>query len=461
MTLEQYLMEVQKKHKEFQSLNVSKEAAEDRRVSGDLELAPVFTMAAGYLSDAKQPQATGGTKLVSSQYSAGLAKEFSTGTALAVNANVQKVKVENAPAIFPPDTFDYSAGSLGFSLEQSLWKNSFGNATRLRHQREYAAESLEKESYNLQQRQILIGAESAYWDYLYQQEELRQRTESLERARKIESWLKRRYADGINDKADYLNAQALSASRELALATTRDAAAAAEKTLRDYLEMDDKDKTPTLQSDFKQARNIANLIEGERGQVVRLDSYLASLEAKTKSLAAREVKDALRPDLVLQGQYNTNSNVQNSPSNALNKINNTDIPTSQIGLKFTYLFDTDSKVSKEALARKEALAAQLASERKSLEGESSWSELQRHYAELLKQIDTADRISKLQLQKAKEQALKLSRGRAVTTDVVNSEEDASSSQLILNRLLSEARKLEAQSRLFIRIDQSQQDQKQN
>lgn len=451
MTLEQFLAEVQKRNKDFQSFSTSQEAAEDRREAGDIGLSPVLTMAGGYLSDEAQPQ-TVGTKIVARQYSVGLAKEFSSGTKASLTGNVQQTQISNAPASMSYLS-DYSVSSLGVSLSQSLWKNFFGNGTRLRQERQSATATLEKEGYNLQQRQILIEAEIAYWDYLYQQEELKARTESLERAKKIETWLKRRYMDGINDKADYLNGQALTASRELLLASTRDQFVAAEKNIRLLLEMDSKEKLAPLASDFKQARDIRALIGGDSGQVVRLDAYLASLEAKTKNIAAREALDQLKPDLVLQGAYNTNSNIQDSPSQALNKISDANIPTTKVGLNFVYVFDTDAKVSQGALFRKEALAAQLKSERKMLESENSWSELLRRYGELLKQIDTAERISQLQGSRAKEQSLKLSRGRAVTSDVVNSEEDASTSLLTLNRLRSEARKMEAQSRLFIRLNQ--------
>jgi outer membrane protein TolC len=451
LTLDEYLATVMKKHKEFQSLDISKDAAEDRRLAGDLALTPTLSMDAGYLSDAKRPQSTGGTKMVATQYNAGVAKQFSTGTYLGVNGNLQHVEISN-PA-FPGFPADYSTGTLGVSLSQSLWKNSFGRGIRLRQEREAVTANLEKESFNLQQRQILFNAESAYWEYLYQQEELAQRADSLERSRKIEGWLKRRFQDGIADKADFLNAQALSASRELALATVRDQATSAEKSLRDYMELGANEKIPALTSDFKTARSIPTLVSGDAsGQIVRLDTYLSALEAKAKSIGAREAQDALRPDLVLQGSYATNSFSTVSQNEALNHISEADTPTSQIGVKFTYLFDSDAKVSQVSLARKEALAAQLRSERKTLESETSWSELQRRYGELLKQIETAEKLSKLQLSRAKEQGLKLSRGRSVTSDVVMSEEDASSATLALNRLRAEARKVEAQSRLFIRIN---------
>jgi outer membrane protein TolC len=452
MSLEDFLLEVQKRNKAFQALSISQEAADDRRESGDIGLSPILTMAGGYLSDEKQPQ-TIGTKTVSHQYSLGLAKEFSSGTQASFSSNVQQVQINNAPPGSPAFLSDYSTGSLGIALSQSLWKNGFGSGTRLRQQRQVAAADLEKQSYSLQQRQILVDAETSYWNYLYQQEELKARQESMERAKKIETWLKRRFKDGIADKADYLNALALTASRDLLLASARDQLTAAEENIRVLLEMDTKEVLPGFSSDFKKARDIRALVGGESGQVVRLDAYVASLEARTKNLGAKEAADSLRPDLVFQGSYGSNSNIQKTTTEALNKINNLDIPTLQLGLKFTYIFDTNAKISQETLYRKEALAAQLKSERKKIEGESSWTELQRRYGEMLKQIELADRISQLQASRAKEQALKLSRGRAVTSDVINSEEDASTSLLTLNRLRAEARKMEAQTRLFVRMSE--------
>ncbi|HEY8269846.1 MAG TPA: TolC family protein [Pseudobdellovibrionaceae bacterium] len=457
MTLEEFLSEVRKRNKDFQALGTSQEVAEDRREAGDIGLSPVLTIAGGYLSDEKQPQ-TIGTKVVSHQYSVGIAKEFSSGTQVSLSGNVQQIQISDIPQGSPSYLSNYALGSLGISLSQSLWKNAFGAGTRLRQKRQASAAELEKQTYNLQQRQILIDAETAYWNYLYQQDELQMRRESLERAKRIETWLRRRYRDGINDKADYLNAQALTASRDLLLTTARDHALAAEQSIRVLLELDPKEKPPVLDSDFKKPRDLRVLVGADlkgvsSGRVVRLDAYLASLEARTKSIGAQEVADALKPDLVLQAAYNTNSNIQNTTTQALNKINDLDIPTTQVGLKFTYVFDTDAKISQGDVSRKEALAAQLKSERKMIESESSWSELQRRYGEMLKQIEMADRISQVQSARAREQAIKLSRGRAVTSDVIISEEDASTSLLTLNRLHVEARKMEAQSRLFVRLSE--------
>ena len=55
MDLSQYLNTVEKKHKSFQSLDASIDAAEDRRVSGDVDLAPELTFDAKNIIDKKEP----------------------------------------------------------------------------------------------------------------------------------------------------------------------------------------------------------------------------------------------------------------------------------------------------------------------------------------------------------------------------------------------------------------------
>ena len=45
---------------------------------------------------------------------------------------------------------EYSTGELGFSISQSLWKDSFGGASSLKTQRESVSERMEKISLQIQ-----------------------------------------------------------------------------------------------------------------------------------------------------------------------------------------------------------------------------------------------------------------------------------------------------------------------
>lgn len=454
--LQEYLKVVIEKNKTVQAFEVSKEAAEDRKTAGDIELVPVFTAGLSYLND-KSPLGQfaqlGGTQTTAKDLKLGLMKRFSTGTDVSVSANASEV--DNDGALLNPAFSRFAYGSLGVGLSQSLWKDSFGNATRLRWERQDAVTAAEVGKYDLQKKLLLVDAEAAYWDYVYQNENLRIGRASLERARRIESWTRRRVNDGISDRADLLSAQALVSARQLQLISAEDDMAGAKRKIRDYMELRDSEAIPQITGNISQTRTLNSLVDGKSGRVVALDAYLASLNSKAMSLVARETEDGYRPDLVLSGAYNTNNfQPDKAMPDATAKWTDTNLPTWKVGLNLVYMFDTDVKGSAQSAARKDALAAKLQSERKMLDSESAWIEINRRYSEMSKRIEAANQIARLQSDAAKAQADLFNKGRSITANVINAEEDAADAELNLTKLKSEQRKMEAQARLFVAVDEA-------
>ncbi|MGZ3768891.1 MAG: TolC family protein [Bdellovibrio sp.] len=458
MTLQEYLKTVSEKHKSMQSFNVAKEAAEDRREGTDIQLVPVFTAGVGYLND-KNPLGQfaqlGATQTTAKDLKLGFAKKFSSGTGVNVFANASEV--QNEGNIFIPTFQQFSYGSLGFGVNQSLWKDAFGNSTRLRHEREDAVTSAEVGRYDLQSKALLVEAEAAYWDYLYQNENLKIGYSSLERAKRIETWTRRRVNDGISDRADLLSAQALVASRQLQLVSAEDDLASAQRKIRDFLELPDSEPLPNISGNISETRTLNSMVGGnsKNGKVMALDAYLSTLNSKALAVVSKEVEDAYRPDLVLSGSYNTN-NFQpgHSMVDVTSKWSDSNLPTLRIGLNLTYVFDTDVKSATKSAARKDAISAKLQSERKLLDSESLWKELNRRYFEMGKRIETAADISKLQMAAAKAQTDLFNKGRSITANVIKAEEDAAAAELTLTKLKSEQRKMEAQGRLFVVVEEN-------
>ncbi|XGC82335.1 TolC family protein [Bdellovibrio bacteriovorus] len=454
MNLQEYLKAVESNHRSIKSFSASTEAAQERRTGMDIELNPVLTAGVGYLSD-KSPlgqfATLGATETTAKDLKLGLAKKFSTGTSISVNAAANEV--ENQGTLFVPAFTKFSFGTLGVGISQSLWKDSFGRATRLRWQRQDAAMEAEVGSFDLNKKLLLVEAEKAYWDYIYLDEYLKIGRTSLDRAKRIESWTRRRVNDGISERADLLSTQALVGARQLAVISAEDDFAAAKRRIRDFLELSDSESLPEISGDISSARNLNAMVNGKGGKVLALDAYLASLNSKALSLASREIEDAYRPDVVLSGSYNTNNLQQDKTiSDATAKWTDTALPTWRVGLNLVYTFDTDVKSSAQSAARKDALAAKLQSERKMLDSESSWIELNRRYSEMSKRIETATEIAKLQVAAAKAQADLFNKGRSITANVIKAEEDAAEAELMLTRLKSEQRKMEAQGRMFVVIE---------
>lgn len=461
MGLQEFMQKVSERNGNFKSISASRDAAVARRLKGDLELSPVFT-ASGAFQDDKKPQYLGSTALTGTKaqdLSVGLAKKFSTGTQAQISAGVTETETSyqatTGTGAVVNGSMKKAYGALGVSLSQSLWKDFFGNATGLRRDRESMIEKTETRGLDLQSHQVLIEAEGIFWDHVYLKEELRQRQESLNRARRIENWMKGRVSNGIGDRADLLTAQGLSASRELQLLVTADEVKASEKKVRDALELAANEALPELSGNLQGVRSPMQMVESNgSGEIVRLDAYLSVLEAQTKTLVAREVAEGVKPDLILAGSYKTNS-VEDAMSGALSKVTDASLPTAAISLKLTYLLDSDVKDAARRSASLDAMAAREKQGRKLLESKTSWSEIQRRHQELSNKIVAAEKLSQIQVQKADAERERLSRGRTITSTAIQAEQDAAEAQLTLAKLRAEQRKLEAQGRLFLQVAESE------
>ena len=456
MNLPEFLQAVEQKHGTLKSLEASEEAATDRRTAGDLDLVPSLLLNATYTDDKRFPNQffqLGATETKTTAYTLGLNKKFSSGTTVGLSANAMEFENPGATNLAPGLYFDkFGTGSLGITLSQSLWKDFFGAGTRLRWEREMQTERAEKGGIDLQRRQLLVQAEATFWDYIYGQEDLRIRQSSLDRSQKILNWTKRRMDDGISDNADYYQSEALVASRQLQLLSSQDDFMTVQKTIRDLLELGPAETLPNIEGDLSARRSMNVFVQG-KGHIMQLDAYLSAVQAKARAAQAKEVEESYKPDLVLSGGYSTNSYEPNM-NTAVKNWNETDKPTTNIGLKMVYLFDTDVKGAATGAARKDAMAAKLLSERKNLESDSAWSEINRHYNEMSRRIESAQNISVIQKKRADAEGKKFNQGRSITINVVNSEQDAAEAELSLNKMKAEQRKMEAQGRLFIGLEET-------
>ncbi len=456
LNLEEFLNIVQKNHSVFQSVKISKEAASERRSIGDLVLSPYLTAKAGHIDDQKEQAvpASQGTRTLSTDYSLGVAKKFSSGTTLSLGYAQQKLDIRGVKIpdlTSPTGTKDLPIGYTGswtLYASQSLWKDGFGQQTRLRHQRESKTETLEKMAAELQARQILIQAEHIYWDLSYQQEDKKIREESLERATKLLAWAKKRLANGIANDSDLLQIQALVSSRQLQLTSSEDELKSAQKKLADlaYPQILSEEVLPNFNSEvggYSQYKNKKN-----QDNVLRIDSVLAKLETQMKQTASLEFKENLKPDLLLETSLATNSR-KDSWSSAASKTFSTSKPTTYIGLRFSMDLDFDGKSSAKRALGLDAQAADLKSERLKYDAKSMWSEITRRHDELNKRIQTATQLSQIQKEKFKKEQIRLQNGRSTTFQVVTFEQEAAESDLILLKLEIEKRKLESQAYLYL------------
>lgn len=448
LNLDQYLAKVKQKHHQFLAISNDLQAAEYISESAYLDLSPMLTARAGYLDD-KKPAVVGTQTLLHNQttdYSLGLSKKFTTGTTLAVTASTYESELELAA---PAEVKSGYAG-LGFTITQSLWKDGFGSNTRRKLQQSVLTQRSAVEGFNLQAKALLIQAENIFWDYIYQDQEVKSKKANLERAKKIEQWVKTRASNGIGDRSDTLGSQGLRANRELELITALDDLQGAKQQVINVLEIKDGDPIPELVGQLELVREPSAFIQGTEGKIVKLDAYLNVLDARAKKLAADQAEDGLKPDLQLEGKYSTNA-LEPSMGESMGKISNTDIPTTSVALKLVWMLDGSAKNAVSSAARAAALTSELKMQRSLLESGSAWSEYTRKHQEFAKKVEQAAIVSKIQTERAAQERDKLSKGRSITQQVIQAEQDAADAELRLSKLKAEMRKFEAQAKMYVRL----------
>lgn len=445
MTLEEYMEMVHKKNRLFNSYQTSIEASQEKQIAGDLLLSPTLTAGYSETSDKSEPSAVA-EKRNTTVSNVGLSKKFSTGTLLSLTALTTKFAYE-APVT--PGNTGYSTGGLGVVLQQSLWKDFFGVATRMRRERESLTNKIETLGYELQKRITLIQAESDFWDYMVAQEDLKLKQANFERAKKLDSWTSNRVSNGISDQTDLLQVRALASLRELELATAKEALKSREAKIKENIDFAASESVPELTADMAVTRPyVTNLAKSKN--VVKIDTYLTSVEAEIKQKVSDEVVDSLRPDLSFLGKYNTSS--YNVDYIEMQKnMSKTDKPVTFIGLSLSWLFGSDAKSAQLSAAKKEALASSLKADQAKITGENAWSDLLRQY-ELTKQnVLTLGKIAQLQRDRAKAEQSKFTKGRTITFNVVNAETDAAQAEVNYLTAKSGLRKLEASTQLFMSV----------
>lgn len=444
MTLDEYMLKVKNDNKVFKSFFYSTQAANEKLVSGDILLAPVLTAAGSVASDKSLPSLIGDKREVT-EYSLGVVKKFPTGTSLTLSAKTDQFNNETAT----PALSQYSTGGLGISLQQSLWKDFFGRSTDLRRSREIIINQTETIAIDLKLRMALYDAEAAFWDYAFAQEDLKLKKSNLERAKKMQQWTSNRVSNGISDQADLMNVKALAAIREVQLAAAEDEIKTQETKVREYLVVAGAEPTPTLQADLKLSRNsFAELIKQKN--IIKIDSYLSSLDAKAKKIIADEVKESLRPDLSLVGSYNTSA-YDRDYQQVSNNLSNTDRPKTFIGVNFSWMFDTAAKQAQLFGSSQEALAAQFLAERNLTLGRNAWNDMIRKYEITKQSVLTLEKVAQFQRERARAEQNKLAKGRTITANVVTAETDAAEADVSLLKAQAGLRKLEASSILFIAL----------
>lgn len=444
LTLDSYLELVLKNNSKVQAGELQKKAAKLKSHQVDyLELSPMLIAGAAYSKDTQETNmpAQQGTSTLAKLYTLGLSKNFSTGTNITAKWG---------------QTFTDIDGTLGFTIEprwesayklevsQSLWKNSFGHATRLRHQRESSQTKLALLKAESEIRGALIEAENAYWDFVMQTLDVSEKAETLKRVQKTRDWTAKRLQNGIADRADLLQVDSLLTKTKLAQLDSKNKLEVAKKSFLDALGVA-KDHTIQPATDtLGKSKSLFNRTDNPK----HVEVWAKDLIAKTGSIGSQEAIDMTKPDLSLTGAFGANDRDASLGSSASNAIA-TDNTVYLVGLKFGMSLDFGLKSDLNAAARAEALAAKILAEKAALDESNSWNELSRKHAELSATIELMEDLVKTLSAKLKREQERLEIGRTITANVVNFEQELADASLLLLQTKVAQRRIESLARLYL------------
>jgi len=443
MNIDEYMNIYKSKNSLLRSSDMSFEAIQGKVDAAEIDLAPAFNL--GYLKgDDKSLPNQLSPHRTSEQFTAGLGKKFVTGTSVQLSA--QNYSFTNENTAFPG--FDkYSTGLLGLTVKQSLWKDFFGLGTRTKVERQKSAAALEMTSVDLQRRGLLLEAEAIFWDYIFTQENLKLKKANLERSQRLQKWTAKRFDNGISEKADDLNAKALVSLRGLELLMAENEFKNAEVKFRESIEIDPTEKTPEVSANWKDTRPYINELKNKKN-VMKIESYLSTLEAQTKALAADETLDSLRPDLSVFGTYNYTS-YNRDREQSVKDMGQDDHPQSVIGVNFTWIIDNQAKAGLRDSMTKEATASKLKAQKKASNGLKAWEEYLRVYEVTQKQAQILEQVAQLQKSRSDAENDRFTKGRTITANVVTAETDSAEAESRALQARVGLRKYEAMSLLYM------------
>jgi outer membrane protein TolC len=445
LSIDEYMDRYKKNNNLYKASELTVEASQEKVESADLELSPLLTLDYLKNNDQSLPSQLGNERDLE-QYGVGIAKKFSTGTQVKVEAKTYQF--ENATHL--PDFDQYSTGLVGVSLRQSLWKDFFGFGTRTRIERTRKVSELEAQVAELEKKALLIEAEVLFWDYAFAKEDLKLKKENLKRAQRLFGWTDRRLSNGISDRADMLNAKSLVAIRELQIINAENDLKTYEVKMRQALDLKSDEALPVLNVNLDGERPYVRLLRNKKN-IIKIDHYLSMLESEVKTLVSNETTDSLKPDLSVFGSYNTTS-YNREYQKAVSDMTKSDYPQSTVGVNLTWMLGGASKSSLINAMEKEINSAELKALKKRADGLLAWDEFIRQYDVTLQQSKILDRIVEIQKTRLNAENDRFSKGRSITATVITAESESADSESNALKAKMGLRKFEASSQLYISLD---------
>lgn len=365
---------------------------------------------------------------------------FSTGTLLTATAGHERAIIDGR------GLFQFAVWET--RLTQSLWRDSFGHATSLRHRGEQQELQSRRAALIYEKQLLLIDLEAMYWDYVTLKQEEQIRSTNLQTSRDLLKWMQGRVNKLAAEKADLLQIQALVSGQQLDLITAQNQLASLVTRLQSALPQIKLEEFQVPTETLIQERPLRSLISGTKdGPPQRWDMLSSRALAQQAELEAKKIREQLKPLFDVYVGYGQNG-ISDTFYNSWSHAGNERYSGTRVGVNFSVPLH-------RGLANKQFKSAQLQAEARRLEAQNQtrtsefgWTDLERRQKVLQAQTQEASRLSEFQNQKVIEERRRYKIGRSTLFQLVSFEIEAAEASARRLTFLSELHKVESQARLF-------------
>lgn len=444
LSLEDFLKQVQEKNQTIRASQLIAESAEDRRDEGKLLFRPSVFAQAQAASDKKPTTNVNaqGDRTDYNFFTVGLTQQFNFGLQGKLGYNFSHTKIYNASPAFLPRS-DFHDGVASLELSQSLWRNFWGKESRSQESIISSQAQANKHGENFKIKATLAQAESLYWSLSQLRKVVVVQKESLERAQKIRSWNQRRLNSGLAESADFLQSDANFKNRDYELKSSLQDVKNLQRAVNSLRGVDSDLFEEDLESvNSEKLKSLALPAKAELR-----DDTKAALELQKISKASADLSiEKNKPALELYGSYALNGRDANKDQAITNSFK-TDHDTRAVGIRFVAPLDFGTTSDNISGYKKEQIAAEENYQRKLFEQEQSWNDLSSKFEDAKIKLSLVEKIEEAQRIKATNERDRLNKGRTVTFQVLNFEQDFAQSELA--RIQSETNILNIYAQLKI------------
>lgn len=426
LTLQEFLNQVVEKNQSMTASKLISEGANERSSEGNLVFRPSFFAQAQTAVDKKPTTNINaqGDRTDNSFVTAGIIQQFNFGLQGKLGYNFSHTKIYNASPAFLPVS-DFHDGVATLELSQSLWRNFWGKEARAQKTIINSQALASKHIENFKMKSTLAFAESLYWSLSQLRKMVKVQKESLDRALKIRVWNQNRLKSGLAESSDFLQSDSNYKAREYELKSTIQDLKNQERALNSLRGIDSDVLTEELQSvDSNKLKELALPPKEELREDTKAAQELRKVTRASLDLSIEKNK----PTFEVYGLYALNG--RNPVSNqAVTNSFKTDHDTRAVGVRFITPLDFGTLSDDIGGYKKEQIAAEQNYQRKLFEEEQQWNDLSSKFEDAKIKLSLVEKIEEAQKIKASNERERLSKGRTITFQVLNFEQDYAQSQL--------------------------------